>query len=183
MKDKFEMLSDNVIYTGTVFDIREQRINLPEANMTVNRQVMDTSDSVSIAVVNKEGKILITKEFRSAVEQFTWSIPAGRLEPNEDPKVSARRELAEETGLLVDQKAFKRVAVVSLSAGVMNEYAHVFIVQLTDNNYKIVDQSFDEDEYIAKMKWVSLKSAYRLAQTATSHIALTHIELERERHK
>ncbi len=177
MTNKAQITKDEIQYKGVVFDIHAQTIVIPEADMTIHRQVMHTSNSVTIGLINQESKILIAKEFRSAVGDFTWALPAGRIDPNEDANIAAQRELAEETGLLVNLEDFTQVDAVNLSEGVMNETSYIFIVPLTDSNHSVVKQQLDSDEYIAKSKWVTMDEAYRDTHAAASHIALNHIQI------
>ena len=177
MTTKAQITKDEIEYKGVVFDIHAQTIVIPEADMTIHRQVMHTSNTVTIALINQESKILITKEFRSTVGDFTWALPAGRIDPNEEANIAAQRELAEETGLLVNLEDFTQVDAVNLSEGVMNEKSYIFIVQLTDKNHSIVKQQLDSDEYIAQSKWATLDDAYRDTNAAASHIAINHIQI------
>lgn len=177
MTSKAQITKDEIEYKGIIFNIHAQTIHIPEANMTSQRQVMHTSNSVTIALINQDSKILITKEFRSAIGDFTWALPSGRVDSNEDANIAAQRELAEETGLLVNLEDFTQVDAVNLSEGVMNEKSYIFIVQLTDKNHSIVKQKLDSDEYIAKSKWVTIDEAYRDSHSAASHIALNHIQI------
>lgn len=177
MSNKVQITKDEIEYKGVIFDIHAQTIVIPEADMTIHRQVMHTSNSVTIALINQDSKILITKEFRSAVGDFTWALPAGRIDPNEEANIAAQRELAEETGLLVNLEDFTQVDAVNLSEGVMDEKSYIFLVQLTDTNHSIVKQKLDSDEYIAKSKWVTLDEAYCHTNAAATHIALNHIQI------
>lgn len=179
MTSKAQIIKDEIEYKGAIFDIHAQTIHIPEANMTIHRQVMHTSNSVTIALINQDSKILITKEFRSAIGDFTWALPAGRIDPNEDANIAAQRELAEETGFLVNLEDFTQVDAVNLSEGVMNEKSYIFIAQLTDFNHSIVKQKLDSDEYIAKSKWITIDEASRYTHAAASHIALNHIQINR----
>jgi ADP-ribose pyrophosphatase len=57
------------------------------------------ADYITILAITPSGKIPIVRQFRRAVEQYTWELPAGLLEPGEIPLETCRRELKEETGL------------------------------------------------------------------------------------
>jgi len=56
-------------------------------------------DYVAILARSRGGLIPIVRQYRPAVEAYTWELPAGLLEPGEDPQRACRRELKEETGL------------------------------------------------------------------------------------
>jgi ADP-ribose pyrophosphatase len=58
-------------------------------------------DYLSIVARTPAGLIPIVRQFRPAVERFTWELPAGLVEKSEPPEAACRRELLEETGLPV----------------------------------------------------------------------------------
>lgn len=56
------------------------------------------SDYVAILAMTPDGYIPIVRQFRPALEQFTWELPAGMMDQGEDPLAACQRELLEETG-------------------------------------------------------------------------------------
>lgn len=59
-------------------------------------------DGVGIVVVTTDNKILLNKEYRYVLDDYFWEIPGGGIDPGEDPKQAAIRELFEETGIRAD---------------------------------------------------------------------------------
>lgn len=57
------------------------------------------ADYISIVALTRSGKIPIVRQYRPAIEDFAWELPAGLVDPGESPIDGARRELVEETGL------------------------------------------------------------------------------------
>ena len=57
------------------------------------------ADYISIVALTATGKIPIVRQYRPAIEAFAWELPAGLVDPGEDPADGCRRELLEETGL------------------------------------------------------------------------------------
>jgi len=55
-------------------------------------------DYIAIVALTPDGKIPIVRQYRPALERFTWELPAGMVEKGEDPADCCRRELLEETG-------------------------------------------------------------------------------------
>lgn len=55
-------------------------------------------DYLAIVALTSDGRIPIVRQYRPAVEDFTWELPAGLVERGEDPAASCARELLEETG-------------------------------------------------------------------------------------
>ena len=59
---------------------------------------VEQADYVAIVAVTPAGRIPIVRQYRPALEQFSWELPAGLVDRGEDPAESCRRELLEETG-------------------------------------------------------------------------------------
>ncbi len=59
---------------------------------------IQTTDFVVIVAVDPQGRLLLVRQFRPAVNQITLELPAGHVEPGETPEGAARKELCEETG-------------------------------------------------------------------------------------
>ncbi len=63
----------------------------------------DRKDGVGIVVVTKDNKILLNKEYRYIVNEYSWEIPGGGIDEGETPEVAAIRELYEETGIKAEK--------------------------------------------------------------------------------
>jgi 8-oxo-dGTP pyrophosphatase MutT (NUDIX family) len=59
---------------------------------------LDLLDYVSVVAVTTAGSFVLVRQFRPAVEAVTLELPAGHVEPGQQPEAAARAELAEETG-------------------------------------------------------------------------------------
>lgn len=70
----------------------------PDAELQLYHAV-DQQDYVAIVAALPDGRIPIVRQYRPAVESFTWELPAGLVDAGEEPVVCCRRELQEETGL------------------------------------------------------------------------------------
>jgi len=84
------------IYSGRRFCIERQEYTLPDGK---HKQgiVISPHDAVALMPVAKD-KCLLLKQYRFAIDEYIYEIPAGAIEKGEDPEVAAHRELIEETG-------------------------------------------------------------------------------------
>jgi len=92
-----KILKSEVIYEGRSFGVRRDELIEPTGVRTV-REVVTHPGSVVVLPVLADGKIVLVRQYRHATGQFLWELVAGRMEPGEDPKTGAARELLEETG-------------------------------------------------------------------------------------
>ena len=86
--------------------------------------------AVVIVAVNQEDKLVVTKEFRVPVQNYEIGFPAGLIDAGESPEDAVRRELEEETGLIVEEVMHISPEVLS-SAGLTNEAVHLAYVKVS----------------------------------------------------
>jgi ADP-ribose pyrophosphatase len=96
-RKKAKVLSSRVIYEGAVFGIRRDEIIEPSGVRTT-REMITHPGSVVILPVLPDGRILLIQQYRYAARQYLWELVAGRIDPGENPREAAARELIEETG-------------------------------------------------------------------------------------
>jgi ADP-ribose pyrophosphatase len=92
-----EILRSARLHHGQIFDLLHETVRLP-SGLEQSLDVIEHAGAVCVAAVREDGRMLLVRQYRHAVGEWLTEIPAGRLEPGEDPLVAARRELEEETG-------------------------------------------------------------------------------------
>ena len=92
-----KILDSTTIYSGKIFDVVKQNVQLPNGK-TTDRDLIVHGGASAILPVFDDGRILLVRQFREATGTDILEIPAGRLDIGEDPEVCAIRELREETG-------------------------------------------------------------------------------------
>lgn len=85
------------------------------------------SDYISIVALTPEGTVPVVRQFRPAVETFTWELPAGLIDRGEEPAAACRRELMEETGL--HAASIKLLGTGFPCTGRLSNRVHSFFVE------------------------------------------------------
>jgi len=84
-------------------------------------------DYIAIVARTPDGRILIVRQFRPAVEAFTWELPAGLVDQGEQPVECCRRELLEETGH--PARAIHPLGSAAACTGRLSNRIHSFFVE------------------------------------------------------
>ena len=142
-----EMLGSEMVFEGPLFHVVRDRLIEPGGKLATRDIVRHNGSAVILAVDNTKSKrdpwIVVERQYRHAAGRFLWELPAGKLEPGEDPLLGAQRELAEETGYRA--KKWKPLVEYYASPGFVSESMKVFLAEgLTSG-----DTNLDEDEQIA----------------------------------
>ena len=138
---KPEVLSNETIYTGRVFDISVAEIR--ENETTYKREIINHHGSAVIIPVFADNTIALVKQYRHAAQAYLLEIPAGTLSEGESPEIGAARELEEEIG--VTAKNIEFLSEFYVSPGFLTEKMNLFLAtELTETA-----QNLDEDEFLS----------------------------------
>ncbi len=110
-----------------------------------------------IAACHK-GKILLVREYRLPLDRIVWGLPGGRSESGDDAEATARRELEEETGLVIDG-ALRPLTRLVPSAAVTKHTIHTFAARVVDPAALVRQES-----EIASLHWLTLAEVEALLQ-------------------
>jgi ADP-ribose pyrophosphatase len=94
----YEVAASELRYDGAIIRVRADRVTLPDGTQA-EREVAEHTNSIAVVAVDDARRVLLIRQYRHPVGQYLWELPAGLCDKEgEDPLVTARRELAEETG-------------------------------------------------------------------------------------
>lgn len=152
------------IYRGRIINVRNDTIMLPDGR-TASREVVEHQGGVCVAAVDN-GCLLLVKQFRYPFGQALYEVPAGKLEPGEDPEACGRRELLEETGASAGY--FEKLGELYPSPGFLTEVIHVYYAaKLTFSRARP-----DADEYL-DVERLPLSDVFKMADTGLIRDAKT----------
>ena len=117
-------LSSRLIYDGQIVKLRVDTVRMPGGRET-RREIVEHSDCVAIVAIDNDNNVLLVKQFRKAVEKELLEIPAGGVDPGEDPVTAVRREMQEETGYL--PRKVERLGGFYSTPGYCTEYLHLYL--------------------------------------------------------
>ena len=142
------------VYRSKIFTVWEEVARDP-GGFKIERSIVRHAGSAVMLAVDDRGRVLLVKQFRLPAERELWEIPAGRLDPHEDPLAAAKRELQEETGYTA--KKWKKLTAWWPSPGFLSEKMHLFLARdLTEGKAKPM-----EDERI-RTRWFKKKELDKL---------------------
>lgn len=171
MNKKFEevTISSETIYEGRIIDVKKDQVRLPNGR-TGTRELVKHPGAVGIIPITADGRLIVVEQYRKPLERSIVEIPAGKLEPGEEPAVTAVRELEEETGYGAND--FTYLQTIATSPGFADEVIHLYIAK---DLYKIEQPaSPDEDEFVELME-ISLEEAEEMMQDGRIYDAKTVI--------
>jgi ADP-ribose pyrophosphatase len=90
-------LSSKTVYRGGLLELREYRVKLPDGKGAVREYLVHPGAVVIIPVLD-DGRLVLERQYRYPLHDHFYELPAGKMEPGEDPLLCAQRELLEETG-------------------------------------------------------------------------------------
>jgi len=117
-------LSSQLIYDGRAVKLRVDTVRMPGGRET-RREIVEHRDCVAIVAVDADDNVLLVKQFRKSVEKELLEIPAGGIDPGEDPVTTVRREMQEETGYLPGK--VEKLGGFYSSPGFCTEYLHLYL--------------------------------------------------------
>lgn len=133
------------IYEGKILTLRIDTVELPNKKYS-KREIIEHPGAVAIIPLTDDGDIILVNQFRKAIESDLLEIPAGKLEPEENPLSCAIRELKEETGYYTDQ--MESLGYIYTAPGFCDEKIHLYVAKnLTEG-----EPEPDADEYIEVQK-------------------------------
>ncbi|GAB4576009.1 MAG: NUDIX hydrolase [Anaerolineae bacterium] len=140
--DKREIvLETETIYEGRIVNLYLETVRLPNGRESV-REVIRHGGAVAIVPLHEDGQVTLVRQFRLPAGTELLEIPAGTLEPGEDPLVCARRELQEEVGLYPGKLI--PLGGIFLAPGYSSEHIHLYAAR--DLQPATLDG--DEDEFL-----------------------------------
>jgi ADP-ribose pyrophosphatase len=149
-------IKSQTIYEGNIIRLQLDQVTLPDGR-TSQREIVKHPGAVAVVAITDENKLVLVRQFRKPLEKTILEIPAGKLEPGEDPRVCAFRELEEETGY----RAEEMTPLVSFytSPGFADEIIHLYVASGLHRG----EARPDQDEFVELVELTLPEAWQRIA--------------------
>lgn len=142
MAEEFKRLERKLVYKGSIVDFYKDTIQVPNGNV-VQWDFIRHQGAAAVVPVRADGKLLMVRQYRNALDRYTLEIPAGGLNGADEPtKDAAARELEEETGYVAG--GMEWLITIRTTVAFCNEKIDIYVA----TDLKPGHQHLDEDEFI-----------------------------------
>jgi ADP-ribose pyrophosphatase len=136
------------------FELRQDAIRFPDGAEALY-SVLANPDSAFVVPYFENRDTVLVRQWRHAWQESSWEVPAGTFDGDEDPLTCARRELAEETGLVATR--YQSLGVVH-GAAFLTGRAHLFLAEgLTESERS--PESSEQDMELLRLPFVEALNA------------------------
>lgn len=144
------------IYKGRLIRLNRETVTLPNGN-DVELDIVHHPGGAVVVALNDDEKVCMLRQFRHAAGGVIWELPAGCIDPGEgaDPLATARRELAEEAGLVA--RDWRDLGSIYTTPGFCDEVLYLYLAL----DLEETPTSHGEDELI-EVRWLPLAEALRM---------------------
>lgn len=140
--EDYKRLKRDLIAKGAIIDYYQDTMQIPNGNVA-KWDLIDHKGAAAVVAVREDGKLLMVRQYRNALERETLEIPAGGLNSRQEPTAdAAMRELEEETGYTCDK--VELLNSIYTTVAFCNEKIDIYVAR----DLKPGEQHLDEDEFI-----------------------------------
>jgi ADP-ribose pyrophosphatase len=137
-----QLLRQRLFYKGRKFNFEVNRLRLPNKAEGEWECIRHPGGALAVPMT-AEGKLVLVRQYRFAVQGRVLEFPAGTIEPNEDPLETVQREIEEETGYSAQK--WDKLGEFFLAPGYSDEIIYAFLARDLEKLDKPPEQDDDED--------------------------------------
>lgn len=154
---RWEKQGESILTHTRIFDLRTARYRHPVRKTERDFYVVHSTDWVNVIALTPEHHLVLVRQFRFGVNDFSLEIPGGVMDPGEDPVTAGLRELREETGYV--GKNERIIGRVHSNPAILSNACHFVFVEQCAPTAKL---EWDSDEEIEVMT-LPVEDVYAMA--------------------
>lgn len=140
--EEFKRLSRDLVAHGAILDYYQDTMLIPNGNIA-KWDFIKHNGAAAVVPIDEEGRLIMVRQYRNALDRYTLEIPAGGLSSPQEPTWdAAARELAEETGYRAGE--LELLLTIRTTVAFCNEKIDIYLARGLEPG----NQHLDEDEYV-----------------------------------
>ena len=159
------------VYKGKIINLDVEQVELPNG-VQMEMEIVRHPGGATAVALDDQQRICLLKQYRYACDGWVWELPAGKRDHNEEPLLTAQRELQEEAGINATQ--WQSLGNMISSPGIFTEVVHCYLA--TDLS---VCDTIHEVEELIEIHWIPFEEAVEMAIDNRINDAKTVIALLR----
>jgi ADP-ribose pyrophosphatase len=160
-----KQISQKNLFTGQIFNLKLDDVVLPNSKIST-REYVEHPGGVCVLAVDPDDNVIMIKQYRYPLQELIYELPAGKLNPGEDPMQCGFREFTEETGYIADK--LELMCQIYPLPAYSTEILHLYLA----HNLSLGQQNLDDNEFlqvekihISKVKDMIFKNEIKDAKT------------------
>ena len=143
MESQIKRVERELKYAGVIVDVYADHMQMPDGKTAIWDYIEHRKGAAAVLAVRPDGKLLMVRQWRNALDRFTLEIPAGARDAKDEPFIeTAARELEEETGYRSDNIEY--LLTIQTTVAFVNERIDIFVARDLVKTH----QHLDEDEFV-----------------------------------
>ena len=147
------------LYEGKVFNLLVDDVEYPSGNQSIREVAEHPGGAVALALLPGE-RVIMVRQHRYPVNKELLELPAGKLNPGEDPRACAARELREETGY--EAETWKKLTALYTTPGFCTEELHLYLA--TNVRPAVGGRALEEGELSMTVETIPLERAIEMIE-------------------
>jgi 8-oxo-dGTP pyrophosphatase MutT (NUDIX family) len=173
MLKPWQYLDQSLLTETRIFRLFAERWRSPRTGVEHLFTNVDSPDWVNVVALDREQRMLLIRQFRFGTRAFTLEVPGGMVDPGEEPRATALRELREETG-------YVGASVVDLgytypNPAIFNNRAHMFLVEGCTPSGELVLDAGEDIEVVP----TPVEEVFEMLHSGAIDHALVAVALQR----
>ncbi len=154
----WKKLNSEIVYKNKWYSVRRDQVVRPDGKPG-EYNVVQALDGAFILALDEKKRIQLIRKYRYATDVYSLEVPAGGIEPNENPLAAAKRELQEELGLIAQD--WKEIGKFQAENAYINNFGFVFIAR----NLDTADTDDRLAEGIDRTEKLTIKEALQMVKS------------------